>query len=351
MDIYRFAKRVAVAGLVLLLLVGGLYLIIKHFYFFLLVFAGVLMAVMFSGLTNWLTRKTHMNRGLSLFLVTVFVFGIIIGSFWLIAPSVSQQFAQMQKTVPQSLTQVEEWLSQYSWGEKVLQKVPGDLSKIVPKQKSILSNVTGALSSTVSFLADLLIVIVTALFLAASPKLYKNGFAELFPVKHRNRVQDVLDKCYHTLKMWLLGMLLSMVIVGVSAAIAYKLLGLNMAFALALLAFFFEFVPNIGPWVAGIPAVLIGLTQSPQLALYVALVYSGIQFIESFLIIPVVMKRTVDLPPALLLFFQVLLGIVQGALGLLLAAPLLAVIMVVVKEAYVKDVLERKAHAGQTGVS
>ena len=137
-------------------------------------------------------------------------------------------------------------------------------------------------------------------------------------------------------------MLISMTIVGVSAAIAYKIIGLPMAYALAVLAFFFEFIPNIGPWIAGVPAVLVGLTQGTQTAIIVVVVYGAIQLIESFWLIPIILKRAIELPPALLLFFQVLLGIVQGTLGLLLAAPLLAVIMVVVRELWIKDVLEAK---------
>ena len=162
---------------------------------------------------------------------------------------------------------------------------------------------------------------------------------------------EVLGKCYSTLKSWLVGMLAAMAIIGVSSAIGYVLLGLPLAFALAMIAFFLAFIPNVGPWIAGVPAVLVGFTVSPQMALYVVLVYGGIQLVESYMITPIIFQKTVDLPPALLLFFQVLLGILQGGLGLLMAAPLLAVLMVVVNELYVKDVLEKSSvkSAGEAG--
>lgn len=351
MNVYLFAKRVAIAAFVLLLIAAGFYLTGKYLYFLLLVFAGILVAVMFCGITNWITGKTHMNRGVSLFLSVILVFGVIIVAFWLIAPTVADQFRQLGSTIPQSLNKVQNWLNQYGWGSQLLQKVPDNmsLSSLMSGQSSLFSKVTGLVSSFFSVLLDVLIVLVTALFFAASPKLYTQGFASLFPVRNQDRVLEVLDKIFVTLKRWLVAMLLSMTIVGVSTAIAYKIIGIPMAYALAVLAFFFEFIPNIGPWIAGIPAVLVGLTQGTQTAIIVAVVYFGIQLLESFLIIPLILKRAIELPPALLLFFQVLLGIVQGTLGLLLAAPLLAVIMVVVRELWIKDVIKAEPiNAGES---
>lgn len=341
-DIYTYSKRVAVAAFIILLMLAGFYLLGQHAYFFLLVFAAILLAVLFCGMTDWITEKVHLPRGLSLLLAVLFFFGVIIAAFWLIAPTVSRQIQEMKQTIPQALGQVEQWLAQYGWGQKLIDKVPSDLSKVMPKQDALLSSISGAFSSTLSFLADFAIVIITALFLASSPRLYTVGLTKLFPVQSRSRMMEVLGKCYSTLKSWLVGMLSAMAIIGVSSAIGYSLIGLPLAFALALIAFFLAFIPNVGPWIAGVPAVLVGLTVSPQMALYVILVYGGIQLVETYLITPIIFQKTVNLAPALLLFFQVLLGILQGALGLLLAAPILAVLLVVVNELYIKDALEKE---------
>lgn len=341
-DIYTYSRRVATAAFIILLMLAGFYLLGQHAYFFLLVFAAILLAVLFCGMTDWITGKLRLPRGLSLLLAVLFFFGVIIAAFWLIAPTVSKQVQEMRQTIPQAISQVEQWLSQYGWGQKLINKVPSDISNVMPKQDALLSNLSGVFSSTLSFLADFAIVIITALFLASSPKLYTAGLTKLFPVRSRSRIMQVLGKCYDNLKSWLVGMLSAMAIIGVSSAIGYSLIGLPLAFALALIAFFLAFIPNVGPWIAGVPAVLVGLTVSPQMALYVILVYGGIQLVETYLITPIIFQKTVDLPPALLLFFQVLLGILQGALGLLLAAPILAVLMVVVNELYIKDVLEKK---------
>ena len=340
-DLTSYAKRVALAALIVLLIATAFYMLGKHGYFFLLVFAGVLLAVLFSGIAEWFEKKLHLKHGLALFLAVILFFGLLFGSIVLVAPTVSKQVQEMQQTLPQAMEKIQGWLSNIGIGQKLIDNVPTSFGEAVSGNESIFTKVSSIFSTTLSALADILIVIITAIFLAASPKLYTVGFSKLFPVGRRTRVMQVLDKCYQTLKLWLLAMLLAMTIIGVSTAIGYSILGLPLAFALALIAFLFAFIPNIGPWLAAIPAAMVGLTVSPQMALYAMLVYGGIQMVETYAITPIIFQKTVDLPPALLLFFQVLLGILHGAIGLLLAAPILAVIMVLVNEVYVKDVLEK----------
>lgn len=339
-NVFTFTKRVAVAALVIFLVSAGFYLLVRHGSFFLLVFSGLLMAVMFCGMTDWLVDKVHLKRWLALLLSVLFFFGVLVGAFWLLAPTVGAEVNEMRETLPKSVEQVRAWLGDRGWGERVLEEMPEDPEDALPGQGDLASTLSGAFSTTLGTLADIFIVIITALFLASNPSLYTIGTAKLFPVRSRTRVLEVLEKCYSTLRKWLVGMLLAMAAIGVSTAVGYSLIGLPLALALGFIAFLFAFVPNIGPWIAGVPAVLIGLTEGGQMALYVLLIYSGIQMVESYVLTPIIFKRTVDLPPALLLFFQVLLGLLQGGLGLLLAAPILAVLLVVVQELYVKDVLE-----------
>ena len=320
-DIYTYSKRVATAAFIILLMLAGFYLLGQHAYFFLLVFAAILLAVLFCGMTDWITGKLHLPRGLSLLLAVLFFFGIIIAAFWLIAPTVSKQVQEMRQTIPQAIGQVEQWLSQYGWGQKLINKVPSDISNVIPKQDALLSNLSGIFSSTLSFLADFAIVIITALFLASSPKLYTTGLTKLFPVRNRSRIMQVLGKCYDNLKSWLVGMLSAMAIIGVSSAIGYSLIGLPLAFALALIAFFLAFIPNVGPWIAGVPAVLVGLTVSPQMALYVVLVYGGIQLVETYMITPIIFQKTVDLAACLAAVFPGAAGHSAGRAGAAAGRP------------------------------
>ncbi|MDX5437689.1 MAG: AI-2E family transporter, partial [Pontibacter sp.] len=324
LDVYTYSKRVAITATIVLLVGAAFYMLGKHGYFFLLVFAAVLLAVLFCGISDWFMSKLHLRWGLSLLLAILLVFGVLTASFYFLAPTVGQQIREMRGTIPQAAQEIEDWLSQYGWGQKVAQKMPDDISKMLPQQKTLLSEVSQVFSTTLSILADFLIVVVTAIFLAVNPKLYTVGFSKLFAVRHRSRIIQVLGRCYDTLRKWLLAMLLAMAIIGVSTALAFSMLGLPLAFALAFISFLFAFVPNIGPWIAAIPIALVGLTAGVQTATYALLIYAGIQFVESYFITPLIFQKTVNLPPALLLFFQVILGILEGGLGLFLAAPLLA---------------------------
>ncbi|GAB3536543.1 AI-2E family transporter [Pontibacter brevis] len=340
LDIYTFSKRTAIAALIVLLIAAGLYMLGQYGYFFLLVFAGILLAVLFCGMTDFIVKIVPIKRTIALILSVVVFFGLLIGAIWLVAPTVGEQFQQMRETIPESLRQLEQWIGQQSWGQQIVEQIPEDPSSMLPEQERLLSRAGGAFSTALSFLADFFIVVITAVFFASDPALYTRGFAKLFPVRTRSRIMEVFGRCYQDLKMWLIGMLASMAIIGVSTAIGYTIIGLPMAYALALIAFLFAFVPNIGPYIAGVPAVLVGLLEGPDMALTVILVYGAIQLVESWIITPIIFQKTVALPPALLLFFQVLLGLLQGGLGLLMAAPVLAVLLVVIQELYVKDVLE-----------
>jgi predicted PurR-regulated permease PerM len=111
------------------------------------------------------------------------------------------------------------------------------------------------------------------------------------------------------------------------------------ALALAVIAGLLEFVPTIGPTIAAIPAIGIAVLDSPEKALWVLAVYLGIQGIESNILIPVLMKGQIDLPPALTIVWQALMALVLGFLGLLVAVPLLAALLVAVKMLYVQDVV------------
>lgn len=138
--------------------------------------------------------------------------------------------------------------------------------------------------------------------------------------------------------MWLLGRIWASLFVGVLTVIGLLLLDMPLAFTLGLLVL--NFIPNIGPILSGVPAVLLALLKSPTLAIYVIVLYVVIQSVESYLVTPLIQRRVVSLPPALTLTAQLLLASLLGFLGLFLATPLTVVAMVLIEELYIKDVLE-----------
>ena len=186
---------------------------------------------------------------------------------------------------------------------------------------------------------NIAIVVLVAVYLAADPRPYLEGTVRLFPLKHRDRARNVLDAVGDTLFHWLQGQLVSMAVVGLLVAGGLWALGVPLAGTLGFIAGLFEFVPNIGPILSGVPAALLGITVSTSHVLYVILLYTAVQTLESYFLTPMVMKRAISLPPALTIVAQLVGTLTAGWLGLLLATPLIAAIVVVVRKVYLESLL------------
>ena len=195
----------------------------------------------------------------------------------------------------------------------------------------------GVLQSTLAVFAAALLVVFTAVYIAADPDTYRRGILLLIPNYRRDRVAELLDALGGALKTWFATQLIAMLVIGVVTTIILALIGVRGALPLGVIAGIFEFIPNVGPTLSAVPAILMGLVDSPQLALTVAGVYWGIQFLENNLLIPYLMSEQLDLPPALTLITQVVMATVFGFLGLFVAIPLLATIVVVVRMLWIED--------------
>jgi predicted PurR-regulated permease PerM len=220
------------------------------------------------------------------------------------------------------------------------------LDGIVRKGIASFNNGDGGLANLGRFaisvgngIADSLLVIVGGIYLAAQPALYQTGLVKMMPPRSRPLVADALKECSDTLSLWLKGRLVSMTAVGILTAIGLKLIGVPSWLSLALLSALLEFIPFIGPIVAAVPAVLLALAFSPQAAAWTALLYLVVQQIEGNVIEPLVQQRAVSIPPALLLFAMVACALLFGISGVVLGAPLTVVLYVLVKQLYVREVL------------
>ena len=195
------------------------------------------------------------------------------------------------------------------------------------------------LGSLGSAIAGLLVVIVGGIYLAWQPNLYRKGVIKLFTKRARPAAEATLDSSGRALKLWLLGQLVAMLIVGVLTGLGAWLIGLPSATALGLIAALLEFIPFVGPILMAIPALLIALTMDTHTVLMTLVLYTAIQQVEGNLITPLVQGRAVSLPPALTLFALIAMGFVFGPLGILFAAPLTVVAYVAVKQLYIRRVL------------
>ncbi len=338
-DRESFSKRVLITvgiviPVILLLLLFGF-----AFKVLLLVLAGVLFAVFFRGIAGWISNHTKLSEGWSLLIAVVGVVGLIVLAGRLIAPQVGEQVNQLSEKLPQAVANTRSQLEQKQWGKKLLDQIPKSSEKVLQRGDGWFEKSFGFVSSTFGVLADLYVILFIGLFIMAQPKPYRQGIVHLVPVRHRDRARQVLHKLGVTLQRWIAGKLLSMLVVAVLTTLGLWLLDVPVALALGIIAGLLSFIPNFGPIIALLPAVLIAFTQGPNTALYITLLYMGVQAVESNLITPLVQKKMVYLPPAMIIISQVLLGILVGGLGLILATPLIAILMVLIQMLYVEDVL------------
>lgn len=312
-------------------------------------FFGVLFGVLLSTFTGWLSRH-GLPRLLALAVVVVAIIGLSVGFWVLLWPILSEQLSTVGRDLPRAAQEAGDWFrSQYQAILGEVGEPGGDAeeeirSGIAEQVGTILGGVMPVINSAVGALTGLLLVLVVGIYTAARPGMYRRGFLRLVPPPHRDRVAEALDRSEHSLRRWMIGTLINMVVVALLVLPGLWLLGVPAAVALAVIAGLFEFVPFIGPIVAAVPAIAVALTVSPTMAVWVTLLYVVVQQIEGNLVMPMVMQGAAKLPPALTVLFQAFMAVIFGLLGLILAVPILAVVMVSVQALYVEP-MEKTAES------
>ncbi|WP_448203312.1 AI-2E family transporter [Azospirillum sp. sgz302134] len=297
----------------------------------LLVFAGVLFAILLQRVAGIVERYTHLSQGWALAVVLVGITAMLVGGGYLLGQSVVSQFTQLTEQINRGIDQLPHPLR-----DQLLQQGRD--------ATSWLSRLRTVASSVIFFLGDAVVVAFTAIYLAASPAIYRRGVVLLVPPRGHERAHEVLDVMGDSLWKWLIGQIAAMVIVGVLTTVGLLLLGIPSAPALGFLAGLLEFVPLIGPVLSAVPGILIAFAQSPQDAIWVALLYLAIQQTEGNLITPLMQKRVVDLPPVITIGAIAAGGVLFGILGMFLATPLAIVALVLVNLLYIEDKLGEGRH-------
>ena len=308
----------------------------------LLLFAAILIAVLLRALAELLAKQVGIPPRWAVVSVVALLAFSLTAIGWLVAPSIGEQIGELRSTLPTSLQRLQQELQRFVWLETLIDSAPHPDS--IPAQSEVASKATDPISGTLKALANIVVVLVIALYLAADPRPYVEGTVRLFPPAQHKRAREVLNAMGHTLRWWLIGKAASMTIVGIAVFIGLTALGIPLAAALALIAALLDFIPNVGPILALIPAALFALLQGPTQVLYVVVLYGMIQTVEGYVLSPLIDRTTVKLPPAVTLTAMVVAAMLFGWLGLLLAAPAAAALMVLVQMVYVEDILgERDA--------
>jgi predicted PurR-regulated permease PerM len=200
-------------------------------------------------------------------------------------------------------------------------------------------SVIPVVSGVAATLLNVLIVIFLSLYFLADPRRHEEGVIRLFPISYRSRVREIIDRLDMTLRGWMESTVLAMIFVGVMTWIALTLLGLREAAALGVIAGVLSFVPNFGTLIALVLAVAVGILQQPQNVGWIIFITFLISLVQSQIISPLLVADRIDLPPVIVLLSQIIAGVFFGFLGILLAVPLAAILMVLIQEVYIKDVL------------
>jgi predicted PurR-regulated permease PerM len=379
---FRSADILRTAALVI-----AMYLLVRLIWFahplFLTAFLGLLFGLAVSAGVDILARW-RVPRGIGAALVVISFFGLLVGFGALLAPTIHRQGIELRRRLPDAIDRVEVWVNSHRDGvvgmafsgllsdartdsasgtkpraaatpapdqNPASPTTPADSA--APEGGSLKSRVgnrfNGAtrylfpfLTSTVEVFAGLLIIVFLSIYIAVDPGMYRRGLMALFPMRSRARAGEVLSAIGVVLRRWLVTQLIAMATIGVVSTLVLLILHVKAAFALGLLSGLFTFIPTVGPIIAALPAIAMGFLDSPDKALYIGLAFVGVHFLESHILIPLLMKGGVDVPPALTILAQALMAMLFGFLGLMCAVPVLAATMVAVRMLYVEGVVIRK---------
>ncbi|HHW81769.1 MAG TPA: AI-2E family transporter [Bacteroidales bacterium] len=328
----HFANKVWITVGITTFAVIIVFIIFRTFNAFLLVLAASLIALFFSAVSGRIKMWTGLKNGVSLAL-TIALMVVVVGLFfWLVGAEAQNQYKEMQEAVPVIIDNAQSYLNKSDVGQKVSQYISD-----IENQKKVLPFLQNFFKSSFGVFGDLYIVIFLALFISISPFDYINGAVNLVPRRGKVKAKHLFTEIGFNLKKWIKGAIISGLSVFIMSAVGLLILGVDMWLILAISAGLLNVIPNFGPIIAMIPAVLVALLTSPTQALMVAGLYLTVQIIESNLITPNVQKKLLNTPPALLILFQVLMGTLTGGWGIVLAVPMLVIVITMVKYLYLDD--------------
>ncbi len=288
-----------------------------------LLFAAIVVAVLIAAVVDWLSERFRLGRKIVFALIlSIAVLGISL-IVWLIGPGIIDQFADLQTDLPVAAHQLMARVEAYGWGRWLLAQWSG-YSQLSGSVSSALTRIGGIVLSTATVLSGLVLIGVLGIYLAAEPEAYFAYIRRATPSPYRATLNACAAAALRNLRGWILSQMLSMTAVGIIVACGLWALRVPLAGTLGVIAALLTFIPNIGPILSVVPAVLLAVAISPTKGLLTVLLFLGVHFLEGNVITPLLTRRIVRLPPALTMTAQLLLAVIAGPLGLALAAPFAA---------------------------
>ncbi|MET4384936.1 putative PurR-regulated permease PerM [Bradyrhizobium sp. F1.4.3] len=318
----------------------------------LLIFAGMLLGVGLNALTNALGRQVRLPHALRLAIVCVALALMLAGVAYLGGATIAEQASLLSSTIKSQISHVRSFLENHGIDTSFFDlgnaapaasadtAAPSpsptshgplpDAGALASSGGAIVSQTFKLLLGTISAVGNVFIVLFLGLAFAAQPSIYHDGLLFLAPAKHRIRATLIIDHIGETLERWLIAQIIVMLAVGVVTWIGLAVIGIPGSFILGIQAGLLAFIPTVGAIIAGVVVVLASLASGWIPALSALILFLGVHAMESYVLTPILQRQALDIPPATLFAFQILLGVVFGIWGLALALPLVAIAKVVI---------------------
>jgi predicted PurR-regulated permease PerM len=322
-----------------------------------LIFAGVLLGVALNALTELVGRVMGGPHALRLAVVCVVLAAMLAGVIFLGGSTIADQAKVLSTTLKSQIVNVKTFLEQHGvdtsyfdfnsiTADPGADAKPGTPTSTAPRNTNggglpsagtiassggaIVSQTLKIILGTVGALGNFFIVLFLGLSFAAQPGVYRKGLLHLTPPRHRRPVTTIVDRISDTLQRWLIAQMITMVVVGAVTWIGLMLIGVPSAFILAVQAGLLTFIPTVGALLGGLIVVLASLASGWVAAASACVLFLGVHALESYVLTPILQRQALDIPPATLFAFQILLGVVFGVWGLALALPVLAIVKVII---------------------
>jgi predicted PurR-regulated permease PerM len=316
-------------------------------------FAALLFGVALYAVATWLSERTGLSYGTSV--VAWYVSGFLLASgFFLFAgDQLTSQYGELETVLPSALQTLEGRIE----GTPIVGTLSSQLEDLrtsmmedgrqtrgesTEEQSESESQQMTLIRVSMRMLTLFTVWVILAFYVAWDGRRYLQGFLRLFPPDRRNVGRDLATSLSVALPWWLVGRLSSMLVVAALTAPGLLLLGVPLAFVLAMIAGLLSFIPFVGPIASVVPAALVALQSAPSKVFWVLVLYAAVQFVESNIVTPTIQKRVASVPPLLLIGGQLILGTLAGLIGVMFSTPLMLAIMVTIQIVYIRHGLDEE---------
>jgi predicted PurR-regulated permease PerM len=289
----------------------------------LIIFAGLVFASMLDGGVRLLGKVLKIPRGLRLLIVVLLTILFIGTTIYQTGNGIAIQFQQLQATLSAQVDRVSAWAAAQG-----IMPEAADMKSLAQQALGSVGKLTSFVGTALGAVTTMVMILIIGLFVAMEPNLYGRGLQWMVPSDYRPEFALTLGRMAKQLRQLLAGRLLGMAFEGVMTWIALMIAGVPMAMVLGIITGLLAFIPNIGAIVSGTLMIAVGFSAGMHTGIAAIIIYFVIQTFDGYVVIPMVARRTVDLPPALTLSCQILASTLFGILGLALADPMVAMIKV-----------------------